>query len=234
MRILFVDDNETACSFVQKGLVEHGYQVDVAFDGTRALDLAIDAPYDFLILDVMLPDISGFELLQQLRDCGVESPSLFLSACNEVSDRIEGLNHGADDYLTKPFAFAELVARIKAIMRRTNGGGADSQLNVGDLSLDPLRRAVWRSSTQIELTSKEFELLQCLMAHEGHALSRSHITQQIWGDQFERYSNVIEVHINHLRKKVDHGWTKKLIHTVKGAGYVLEDREPGLASVRKV
>lgn len=227
MRILFVDDNETACEYVQKGLVGQGYDVDVALCGAQALDLARDCSYDFLILDVMLPDLNGFELLERLRQQGVGAPSLFLSARNEVGDRIKGLNHGADDYLTKPFAFAELIARIRAITRRADAKETASQLRVADLSLDVLQRRASRGDTPIDLTTKEFELLHTLLIHEGQVLSRAVITERVWGGDFERYSNVIDVHINHLRRKVDCGSDNKLIHTVKGAGYVLEDRKAG-------
>lgn len=231
LRVLVVDDDPEACEFMRSGLGESGYQVVFCLDGASAIQLAGDQPFDFLILDVMLPDIDGFDLLDKLRDGGVNCPCLFLSARDTAGDRIEGLNHGADDYLTKPFSFTELTARMKAILRRSSPG-SDGRLQVADLLLDPIGRTVSRGGDKIAMSTKQFELLRCLMKHSGHVISREMITQQVWGSEFERYSNVIEVHINSMRKKIDRSDREKLIHTVKGAGYVLEDRSRAKATDR--
>ncbi|MAE93358.1 MAG: DNA-binding response regulator [Deltaproteobacteria bacterium] len=225
MRILYVEDDPTAREYIQKGLAERGYSVDSAAEGKEGLEKALNGPYDLMILDVMLPESSGFEILKQVRERQIDTPVLFLSARGEVGDRIEGLNLGADDYLVKPFAFAELVARIQAVARRSLSEPDDGQLQVADLVLDLRRHAVERSGQAIELTPKEFSLLEYLLRNEGHAVSRAMITEKVWGYGFDSYSNLIDVHINHLRKKLDQAFEPKLIHTVKGVGYVLEDRQ---------
>lgn len=224
LRILYVEDDSTAREYIEKGLSEQGYQVTSAGDAGRGLALALEAAFDLLILDVMLPDSDGFELLRTLRDKGVDTPAIFLTARSTVTDRIRGLNLGADDYLVKPFAFAELLARISAVARRTLSEPGDGKLVVADLELDLRRHAVTRAAKAIELTPKEFSLLEYLLRHQGQAISRAMITEKVWGYGFDTYSNLIDVHINHLRKKIDRGFTSKLIHTVKGVGYVLEDR----------
>ncbi len=224
MKILYVEDDPTAREYIHKGLVEQGFVVDVAPDGRAGFERALTGAYDLVILDVMLPEIGGFDLLRELRKRRIDTPVLFLSARGEVGDRIEGLNLGADDYLVKPFAFAELTARIRAIARRRLGEPADGRLEVADLVLDVSRHAVERGGHAIDLTPKEFALLEYLMRNAGHVLSRTMITEKVWGYGFDTYSNLIDVHINHLRKKVDRDFEPKLIHTVKGVGYVLEDR----------
>lgn len=226
MKILYVEDDPTARRYVQKGLSEHGFVVDVASNGRQGLEYALGGAYDLLILDVMLPERDGFDLLRELRRTGLQTPALFLSARDEVVDRIEGLNLGGDDYLTKPYAFAELLARIRAIARRRHNEPDDGRLQVADLVLDVHRHTVTRNGRLIELTPKEFSLLQYLMRNTGHVVSRTMITEKVWGYGFESYSNLIDVHINHLRKKMDRGFESKLVHTVKGVGYVLEER-PG-------
>lgn len=225
LRILYVEDDPTAREYIQKGLAERGYQVEVAHDADDGIALATRGPFDLLLLDVMLPDSDGFEILQTLRSRDVELPAIFLSARGEVQDRIRGLNLGADDYLVKPFAFAELLARIQAVARRTLAEPDDGLLQVADLELDLRRHAASRGGRPIELTPKEFALLEYLMRNEGQAVSRAMITERVWGYGFDTYSNLIDVHINHLRKKLDHEFQPKLIHTVKGVGYVLEARE---------
>lgn len=225
IRILYVEDDPTAREYIQKGLTERGYSVDSAADGKLGLERALTGPYDLMILDVMLPEASGFEILKQVRERQIDTPVLFLSARGEVADRIAGLNLGADDYLVKPFAFAELVARIQAVARRSLSEPDDGQLAVANLVLDLRRHAVERGGEAIELTPKEFSLLEYLLRNEGHAVSRAMITEKVWGYGFDSYSNLIDVHINHLRKKLDHGFEPKLIHTVKSVGYVLEDRQ---------
>ena len=184
---------------------------------------AMEGDYDVAVLDVDLPEVSGFELLKRLRAARVETPVLFLAAKTEVSHRIHGLNLGADDYLSKPFAFAELVARVRAIARR-RGEPKKAIVTVANLSLDPARQAVFRDELRIELTPKEYKLLEYLLRHAGTVVSRAMITEKVWGYGFESYSNSIDVHVNHLRRKVDRHYSPKLIHTVKGVGYILEDR----------
>jgi len=224
MRVLYVEDDLEAQSFVRGALQEKGIKVDVAGDGVAGLSLAMDGDYDVAVLDVMLPEISGYEILRRMRAAHIRTPVLFLTARAEVSHRIEGLNLGADDYLAKPFAFAELLARIGAVVRRHGGGTSSAELKVADLVLDFERRAVFRGDIRIELTPKEFKLLRYLMESAGSVISRAMITEKVWGYGFESYSNAIDVHVNHLRRKVDRGYDPKLIHTVKGVGYVVEDR----------
>jgi DNA-binding response OmpR family regulator len=227
LRILYVEDDETAREYIEKGLTEQGYQVTTAGDAKGGLALALEAAFDLLILDVMLPDSDGFEMLRTLRDKGIDTPAMFLTARSTVSDRIRGLNLGADDYLVKPFAFAELLARISAVARRTLAEPGDGRLACADLELDLRRHAVARGGKPIELTPKEFSLLEYLLRHQGQAISRAMITEKVWGYGFDTYSNLIDVHINHLRKKIDRQFATKLIHTVKGVGYVLEERSEG-------
>ncbi len=224
LRILYIEDDPTAREYIRKGLSEHGYAVEVAGDAKSGVERALRDPFDLLILDVMLPDSDGFEILRSLRERSVQTPALFLSARGDVTDRIRGLNLGADDYLVKPFAFAELLARIQAVARRSLSEPDDGHLAVADLVLDLRRHAVERSGRPVELTPKEFSLLEYLLRNEGHAISRTMITEKVWGYGFDTYSNLIDVHINHLRKKVDQDFERKLIHTVKGVGYMLEDR----------
>jgi DNA-binding response OmpR family regulator len=229
VRILYVEDDPTAQAYISKGLQEHGYELDVVASGTAGAERAQARGYDLLILDVMLPGTDGFEVLRSLRARGVDTPVIFLSARGEVGDRVAGLNLGADDYLRKPFAFAELLARIQAVTRRHLELPDDGILRAADLELDLRRRAVRRQGTPIELTVKEFALLQYLMESQGYPLSRSMIMEKVWRYDFDSFSNVIDVHINRLRKKIDRGFEQKLIHTVKGVGYVLEARPAGAA-----
>lgn len=224
MKILYVEDDATAREYIQKGLREHGHLVDVAPDGQTGLDQASSGVHDLLILDVTLPELDGFELIARLRESGVETPVLFLSARGEVNDRIRGLNLGADDYLAKPFAFAELLARIQALARRRLADPQDSILRIEDLELDVRRHCARRADQEIALTLKEFALLEYLMRNPGQVLSRSMIIERIWGYSFDAYSNVIDVHVANLRKKIDRSFEPKLLHTVKGVGYILESR----------
>ncbi len=226
MKILYVEDDPTARSYIRKGLQEHGNVVDVAESGDDGLEKAAIGAYDLLLLDVGLPGMSGFELLRQLRAVGDSTPVLVLSARGEVSDRIRGLNLGADDYLPKPFAFAELLARIQAIRRRVVTGPADPVLRLADLELDAGAHRVQRAGRVVALTRKEFVLLEYLMRNAGQVLSRTMITEKVWDYGFDSHSNVIDVHIAHLRRKIDRDFERKLLHTVKGVGYVLEEREP--------
>ena len=225
MRILYVEDDPTAREYIQKGLREQGHVVDATGDGAAGLEQALSTSYDLLILDVMLPGLDGFEVIQRIRDAGVETPVLFLSARGDVADRVRGLNLGADDYLPKPFAFAELLARIQAVSRRRTPEPDDGMLRVADLELDLRRHTVHRGEQAISLTSKEFALLDYLMRSRGHVLSRTMIIEKVWGYSFDSYSNVIDVHIAHLRKKIDRDFDRGLLHTVKGVGYILDDRK---------
>jgi DNA-binding response OmpR family regulator len=222
MRLLYVEDDLESQSYVRGVLEEAGIEVDVAGDGRLGLTKALEGDYDVAVFDVMLPEISGLEMIKHLRAARIETPVLFLTAQGEVSHRIEGLNLGADDYLSKPFAIAELIARIHAISRRRNV--RETILRTANLSVDPERRAVYRDELRIELTPKEFKLLEYLMRNAGRVVSRAMITEKVWGYGFESYSNSIDVHVNHLRHKVDRNYDPRLIHTVKGVGYILEDR----------
>ncbi|MBW2316206.1 MAG: response regulator transcription factor [Deltaproteobacteria bacterium] len=225
MKILYVEDDPTARSYIQRGLAESGFEVDVANDGERGFELASTGAYDLLLLDVMLPERDGFELLQSLRDEAVDTPALFLSARSEVADRIRGLNLGADDYLPKPFAFAELVARIRAIGRRASAEGDDGRLEIADVVMDVPRHRVTRADQEVELTPKEFQIFEFLVRHAGEVVSRTMILERVWGYGFDPYSNLIDVHMNRLRRKVDRDHGLRLIHTLKGVGYILEPRE---------
>lgn len=224
MKILYVEDDPEAQAFVARALRESGFVVDTAGDGDTGCALATAGAYDVLILDVKLPGMSGFELLRRLRRGGIEVPVLFLTAQAEVGSRIEGLELGADDYLAKPFALAELLARIRAVARRQQRQAKEGVVRVGDLVVDIERHHVERGGRRIQLTPKEFQLLEYLALNAGYVVSRSMIAEKIWGHGFENYSNAIDVHVNNLRKKIDRSGAAKLIHTVKGLGYVLEER----------
>ena len=224
MKLLYVEDDPAAQQYIFKGLGEHGFVVEVVSDGASGLEHASHGSYDLVILDVMLPDMEGYEVLRRLREAGVDTPVLFLSARGAVGDRVRGLELGADDYLPKPFAFAELLARIRAIARRRLGEPDDGRLGAADLVVDLHRRTVERGGRRVELSPKQFALLEYLLRHRGQVVSRAMITENVWGWGFESFSNLIDVHINRLRKKVDQGVATKLIHTVKGAGYILEER----------
>jgi DNA-binding response OmpR family regulator len=225
VKILYVEDDPTAREYIRRGLQEHGHVVDVAGDGEQGLEQALGAGYDLVILDLGLPGIDGFEVLCRLREARSGAAVLVLSARGEVQSRIRGLNLGADDYLTKPFAFAELLARIRAIGRRTAAEPVGDLLCVADLELDLRRHVARRAGRDIPLTRKEFALLEYLMRNSGQVLSRTMITEKVWDYSFDSYSNVIDVHIAHLRQKIDRPFEHKLLHTVKGAGYILEDRD---------
>ena len=224
MRILYVEDDPEAREFVHKALAQHGYVVDLAKDGAAGLELATGEGYDLLVLDVMLPDFSGFELLRRLRAQGIETPALFLTAQGDVSHRIEGLNLGADDYLAKPFAFAELLARIRAIGRRSLDRPPAERMELADLVVDVKAHRVERAGRRVDLTPKEFNLLTYLVQNAGQVVSRTMLVEKVWGYGFDAHNNVIDVHVNRLRKKLERGFPTKLIHTVKGIGYVAEDR----------
>ncbi len=226
MKILIVEDEPKTGDYLRQGLREAGFGVELASDGLAGLQLAQEQDFDLLILDVMLPGINGWQLLQRLREQGHQVPVLFLSARDQVEDRVKGLELGADDYLVKPFSFAELLARVRTILRRGRSGVEATALQVADLELDLLRRRVSRAGKRIELTAKEFALLELLMRRHGEVLPRSLIASQVWDMNFDSDTNVIEVAMRRLRAKVDEGFEPRLIQTVRGMGYVLEVPEP--------
>jgi len=223
VKILVVEDEAKTSAYLAKGLGESGFVVDVAADGERGLELALAGDYDLLIVDVMLPRRDGWSLLSSLRQGGRSTPTVFLTARDLVEDRVRGLDLGADDYLVKPFAFSELLARIRSVLRRGAVRQPD-QLRVGDLEIDFPRQRVVRSGGRIELTAKEFALLSLLARRAGQPLSRTVIAEQVWDMSFDPGSNVVDVHVRRLRSKIDDPFERKLIHTVRGVGYVLEDR----------
>ncbi len=226
MKILIVEDEPKTGDYLRQGLSEAGFVVDLAQDGADGLHLALLGEYDLIILDVMLPGLDGWQVLQSLRHRGLQMPVLFLTARDQVEDRVKGLELGADDYLVKPFSFAELLARVRTILRRGRGGGLDSNvLRVADLELDLLRRRVTRGGKRIDLKAKEFGLLELLLRRHGEVLPRSLIASQVWDMNFDSDTNVIEVAIRRLRVKIDEEHEVKLIHTVRGMGYVLEAPE---------
>ena len=222
MKILIVEDEPKAGEYLKQGLQEAGFVVDWKTTGTDGLHTAKEGDYDLLILDVMLPELNGWQLLQQLRKEGHEVPVLFLTARDEVEDRVKGLELGADDYLVKPFSFAELLARVRTILRRGRSGTEPTTMQAADLVFDLLRRRVTRGGKRIDLTVKEFGLLELLMRRQGEVLPRSLIASQVWDMNFDSDTNVIEVAVRRLRSKIDDGYDLKLIQTVRGMGYVLE------------
>lgn len=220
MRILIVEDEKKVSGFIKKGLEEETYAVDVANDGEEGFHLASMNQYDLIILDLMLPKMDGLEVLTRLRDKKVSTPILLLTAKDAVEDKVTGLNKGADDYLTKPFAFSELLARIRSLLRR---GQVESktELRVGDLCLDLVSHKVSRNGEEIELTGKEYSLLEYFMRNEGKVLTRTMIAEHVWDYNFDTFTNVIDVYVNHLRKKIDKKYPAKLLHTLRGVGYVM-------------
>jgi heavy metal response regulator len=219
MRILVIEDELRVRSFLERGLQEAGFAVDTAGDGETGLRLALVNPYDAVVLDLMLPKRDGLSVLRELRSAGRATPVLVLTARDEVDDKVRGLDAGADDYLPKPFAFAELLARIRALLRR--GTARPSLIEIDDLRIDLLARKAERAGTKIELTQKEFALLEYLARHEGEVVTRTMISEHVWDMNFDSFSNVIDVYIRYLRRKIDEPFGKKLIHTRRGVGYVL-------------
>lgn len=222
MRALIVEDDTTIASFVSKGLREAGFTVDEAADGATALELARGATHDVAVVDLMLPGRDGISLIQQMRMEGIRTPVLILSAKQSINDRVKGLEVGGDDYLTKPFAFPELLARVHALIRRSGHAPAAAQLTVGDLSLDLLARTAVRAGRQIELRPREFALLEYLMRNAGRVVTKTMILSHVWDYSFDPQTNVVDVLVFRLREKVDKGFPTRLIHTVRGSGYVLK------------
>ncbi|AOV16788.1 DNA-binding response regulator [Acidihalobacter aeolianus] len=222
MKLLVVEDEEKTGEYLRQGLTEAGFVVDLVRNGLDGHHLAMTGDYDLVVLDVMLPDVDGWRILRALREAGRQLPVLFLTARDSVEDRVKGLELGADDYLVKPFAFSELLARVRTLLRRGAAPAVADRLEVGDLVLDLPRRRASRGGTRINLTNKEFALLERLVRRQGEVLPRSLIASQVWDMNFDSDTNVIDVAIRRLRAKVDEGFEPKLIHTVRGMGYVLD------------
>jgi len=226
MRILIVEDDSNTADFIMRGMRQAGYTLDHADNGKDGLFLALEYPYDAIILDRMLPGLEGLTLLKTLRGAGKNTPVLLLSALGEVDDRVEGLHAGGDDYLTKPFAFAELQARLEALLRRGDVKPADTAaLRLADLELDRLTRSAHRGDRQIELQPREYQLLEYLLLHAGQVVTRTMLLEGVWDYHFDPQTNVIDVHISRLRSKIDRGEERHLLHTVRGAGYCLRERD---------
>ena len=222
MRILVVEDEKKVAGFIKKGLEEETYAVDVAHNGEDGLHLGLEGQYDLIILDIMLPKMDGLEILSQLRDQGRDDPILLLTAKDAVDDKVTGLNKGADDYLTKPFAFSELLARARVLLRR---GKAEVKtiLQISDLTLDLVSHKVNRGGDEIELTGKEYSLLEYFIRNQEKVLTRTMIAEHVWDYNFDTFTNVIDVYINHLRKKIDKDRQSKLLHTLRGVGYIMKE-----------
>ncbi len=221
MRILVVEDDDETAAYVAKALTENGHTVDRAPDGRDGLFLATSGDYDALVVDRMLPSLDGLALIKALRAANLTTPVLILSALGQVDDRVEGLRAGGDDYLVKPFAFSELLARLEAIVRRRTAPAVASELRVGDLEMDLLSRRVQRGGQAIELQPREFKLLEYLMRHAGRAVTRTMLLEGVWDYHFDPQTNVIDVHISRQRQKIDKGFDRPLLHTVRGVGYTL-------------
>ena len=222
MRLLIVEDEPKTGEYLKKGLTEHGYSVDVARSGTEGLYLALETDYDLILLDVMLPGMNGWQVLGQLRE-KKETPVLFLTARDQVDDRVKGLELGADDYLVKPFAFSELLARVRALLKRGKQSVSET-LTLSDLEIDPIRRRVTRGGHRMDLTAKEYALLLLFLRRQTEVLSRTFIAEQVWDMNFDSDTNVVDVAVRRLRAKVDDPFAQKLIHAVRGVGYVCEAR----------
>jgi len=222
MRILVVEDEKKVSTFIQRGLEEEGFSVDVAFDGEEGVKKAESETFDLILMDVMLPKMDGLAAIKYLREKEIQTPVLCLTARDSVDDKVTGLDIGADDYLAKPFAFVELVARCRALIRRgSNDRGAE--ILFADLRLDPVAHKVWRAGEEIVLTTKEYALLEYFMRNPNRVLTRLMIAENVWDYSFDSFTNIIDVYVNYLRNKIDQKFDKKLIHTVRGAGYALKD-----------
>jgi two-component system OmpR family response regulator len=225
MRILVVEDDKKIASFIRKGLEQSGYAVDHVIDGEEALEMAQTNPYDAAVVDIMLPRMDGLSFIEELRRRNIPTPVIILSAKRTVDDRIRGLKAGGDDYLTKPFSFSELLVRIHALLRRTSMIPSAVKLTAGDLSMDLVTREVRRGDAQIELQPREFSLLEFFLRNKGAVLSKTVIMEHVWDYHFDPQTNVVDVLVSRLRSKVDRGFDRKLIHTIRGVGYVLKDTE---------
>jgi two-component system copper resistance phosphate regulon response regulator CusR len=225
MKILIVEDEPKTGTYLERGLTEAGFVVDCARDGRDGLHLALTRSYDLVLLDVMLPGMDGWEILREIRRAGRQAPVMYLSARDQVGDRVKGLELGADDYLVKPFSFSELLARVRTLLRRGTALSASENIKVSDLALDSLRHFVMRGGKRINVTAKEFSLLELLMRRQGEVLPRALIASQVWDMNFDSDTNVIDVAVRRLRAKVDDDFAVKLIHTVRGMGYVLQAPE---------
>src|SRR3989338_4223908 len=222
MRILVIEDEKKITDFIKRGLKEEGYAVDVAYDGQEGEFLAKTNEYDLILLDLMLPKVDGLSVCKNLRASGILTPIIMLTAKSAVEDRVEGLDAGADDYLMKPFAFEELLARIRAVIRKKNTK-VTNVIQVDNLTLDLVTHDVTRSGKHIELTAKEYALLEYLMRNTGSVVTRTMISEHVWDIDFDTFTNVIDVYINYLRNKIDSGFEKKLIQTIRGRGYILKE-----------
>jgi two-component system OmpR family response regulator len=229
MRLLLVEDDQKIAHFIIKGFQEAGFAVDHAKDGEDGLDMAFHEPYDAAIVDCMLPRLDGLTLINKLRKQNINTPIIILSAKKSVEDRVKGLECGSDDYLTKPFAFSELLARVYALIRRATGAKEATRIEIGDLSLDLVRKEVIRGGKKIELQPREFSLLEYLMRNAGRVVSKTMIMEHVWNYDFLPMTNVVEARVCILREKIDKGFDHKLIHTIRGAGYVLENHSPNLS-----
>jgi two-component system, OmpR family, response regulator len=225
MKILVIEDDRETATYLAKGLNESGYTVDCAHDGREGLFLASSSGYDAIILDRMLPSMDGLAVLGALRAAEIRTPALILSALGSVDDRVKGLRAGGDDYLVKPFAFSELLARVEALLRRGTAAQATTKLRVADLELDLLTRAVKRRGKSIEVLPREFRLLEYLMRNAGHVVTRTMLLEHVWDYHFDPQTNVIDVHVSRLRQKIDKSFDHPLLHTVRGAGYCLRSPE---------
>ncbi len=223
MTILVVEDEIKISRFIKKGLEMEHYTVDLAYDGSEGLEKSEINNYDLIILDIMLPKMSGIEVCKKIRERKIDTPVIMLTARDTIEDRVSGLDAGADDYLIKPFAFGELVARIRALLRREKTVKS-TKLQVGDLVLDPATHEVYRGGKEVQLSSKEYRLLDYMMRRPGHVCTRTMIGEHIWGYNFTEDSNVIDVYISYLRRKIDKGFKNKLIHTVRDVGYKIQDK----------
>ncbi len=222
MRILVVEDEKKVASFIERGLTEEGFEVEVAYDGEEGVAKAESSTFDLILMDVMLPKMDGIAAIREICEKQLKTPVLCLTARDTVDDKVAGLNIGADDYLAKPFAFAELVARCRALIRR---GSTDrgAEIYFADLKLDPVAHKVWRSDQEIELTTKEYALMEYFMRNPNKVLTRAMIAENVWDYNFDSFTNIIDVYVNYLRNKIDRNFEKKLIHTVRGAGYMLKE-----------